>query len=49
VRFPQNSEIIPSLRIYGDVGDGLSSFLGLGELSDRVLYPRRLLSTVVHN
>jgi len=49
VRFPENNEIIPSLRIYGDVGDGLSSFLGLGELSDRVLYPRRLLSTVVHS
>jgi len=48
VRFPENSEIIPSLRLYGDTGNGLSTFLGLGELADCTLYPRRLLSTVVH-
>ncbi len=49
VRFPENDEIIRSLRLYGDIGDGLPSFLGLGELINRELYPRRLLSTVVHN
>jgi tRNA pseudouridine55 synthase len=49
VRFPENDGIIPSLRLYGDVGDGATSFLGLGQLSDQTLSPRRLLSTVVHS
>ncbi|WP_374351708.1 tRNA pseudouridine(55) synthase TruB [Chitinimonas sp.] len=49
VRFPENDAIIASLRLYGDVGDGRSSFLGLGELADKTLSPRRLLSTVVHS
>jgi tRNA pseudouridine55 synthase len=49
VRFPENDGIIDSLRLYGDTGDGCSSFLGLGELADHTLSPRRLLSTVVHS
>jgi len=49
VRFSDNNGIIPGLRIYGDTGAGQPTFLGLGEAADQVLYPRRLLSTVVHS
>lgn len=49
VRFSDNNGIIPGLRIYGDTGAGQPTFLGLGEAADHVLYPRRLLSTVVHS
>lgn len=47
VRFPDNNGIIKDLRMYGAIGDAANVFLGLGELADNVLYPRRLLSTVV--
>ncbi|MBV1775032.1 tRNA pseudouridine(55) synthase TruB [Burkholderiaceae bacterium DAT-1] len=47
VRFSEKDAIIRLLRLYGDVGDGARTFLGLGELSDGVIQPRRLLSTVV--
>ncbi|QDQ27376.1 tRNA pseudouridine(55) synthase TruB [Chitinimonas arctica] len=49
VRFPGKDETIAGLRIYGDTGAAEPIFLGLGELRDNVLYPRRLLSTVVHS
>ncbi|QNM97281.1 tRNA pseudouridine(55) synthase TruB [Chitinimonas koreensis] len=48
VRLDGNDGIIAGLRLYGDTG-GSPAFLGLGELRDQTLYPRRLLSTVVHN
>ncbi|MBL8508832.1 MAG: tRNA pseudouridine(55) synthase TruB [Chitinimonas sp.] len=49
VRFPSDDGIIPGLRVYGDTGAGQPTFLGLAELTDQVLSPRRLLSTVVHS
>ncbi|WP_374701341.1 tRNA pseudouridine(55) synthase TruB [Chitinimonas sp. BJB300] len=49
VRFPSGDGIIDSLRVYGDTGECKPSFLGLAALTDHVLYPRRLLSTVVHS
>lgn len=49
VRFPSEDGTITGLRVYGDTGSGQTSFLGLAELLDQVLYPRRLLSTVVHS
>ncbi|GAB3242063.1 tRNA pseudouridine(55) synthase TruB [Chitinimonas naiadis] len=49
VRFSGNDGIISGLRIYGDTGAAQPTFLGLGELTENILYPRRLLSTVVHS
>ncbi|MGQ5522400.1 tRNA pseudouridine(55) synthase TruB [Chitinimonas sp. PSY-7] len=49
VRFPAKDGIIESLRVYGDMSGDKPSFLGLAALADHVLYPRRLLSTVVHS
>lgn len=49
VRFPSDGGIIAGLRVYGDTGAGQPTFLGLAELADQVLSPRRLLSTVVHS
>lgn len=47
VRLPENNATIKDLRIYGNTGSAVNVFLGLGELIDGLLYPRRLLSTVV--